>query len=320
MYLPYLGYQGSYIQIGGTDFTSNLFKEVCALFRVDKTLTTPWRLQSDGMVERMNRTLGPMLRAYTNEHQDDWDEYLPFCALAYNSSCHSSTSYSPNYLMFGRDFRVPLELVLPVPDEELSMRLNEDSVDHFVRKLQLALQTAYSVAREKLQASFEMQKHYYDRKVVPKQFKVGQAVWLYNPRRRKGRSPKLDIPWEGPFAVVKVFNQVLCLIQKSRRSKPKIVHVDKLCHTRQPVDTDWVFTLPKKTYEQVPGEIYEGLTKLFSESQIISQEDREEVAVSEPTIPQEVFEDSTLSRADSQPVQVDPLQKQTRSGKNYLLQ
>ena len=49
-----------------------------------------------------------MLRQFVNYKQDDWDELLPLCTLAYNSSRHSSTSYSPNFLMFGQD----LELVI----------------------------------------------------------------------------------------------------------------------------------------------------------------------------------------------------------------
>ena len=109
--------------------------------------------------------------------------------------------------------------------------------------------------------------------------------------------------------MVKVFNQVLCLIQKTRRSKPKIVHVDKLCHTRRLVDTAWVFTLPKKMVEKVPGEIYEGLSKLFEES---SQDVQESPTVGTAS------QGPTMSRTDSQ--SVDSSQKQTRSGKVYLIQ
>ena len=59
----------------------------------------------------MNRTLGSMLKQYVNQVQDDWDGYLPLCALAYNSSRHSSTTYTPNFLRLGRDLKLPLELV-----------------------------------------------------------------------------------------------------------------------------------------------------------------------------------------------------------------
>ena len=66
----------------GRDFCSGLFRETCKLFEIERTTTTPWRPQSDGMVERMNRTLGSYLRQYVSAEQDDWDDLLPLCAMA----------------------------------------------------------------------------------------------------------------------------------------------------------------------------------------------------------------------------------------------
>ena len=57
---------------------SQVFSEVCRIFQVEKTRTTPWHPQSDGLCERMNRTIGAMLRQYVNEQQTDWDSYLPY--------------------------------------------------------------------------------------------------------------------------------------------------------------------------------------------------------------------------------------------------
>ena len=251
----------------GTDFMSQLFQETCRLFNVEKTHTTPWRPQSDGMVERLNRTLGSMLKQYVSPQQDDWDEFLPLVALAYNSSRHSSTSYSPNYLMFGRDFRVPLELVLPLPGEELDSNPGDDSLDHFISRMAQVFKHVYGLTREHLHAAMKVQKHYYNRKAAVRKFQVGQSVWLYNPKRRKGRSPKLDKPWEGPYAVVRLLGEVLCEIQLNRRCKSKVVHVDKLVSTRVPVKMDWVFKLPRSTQrkETPPSNIYEGVQQLFQE-------------------------------------------------------
>ena len=119
----------------GTDVMSQLFQETCRLFDIEKMHTTPWRPQSDGMVERLNRTLGSLLRQFGDKAQDNWDELLPICALAYNSSRHSSTTYTPNFLMFGREFRMPIELVLPTPDMEVPDLSSLASVDHYVQHL-----------------------------------------------------------------------------------------------------------------------------------------------------------------------------------------
>ena len=92
----------------GRDLLSELFAETCKILKIECTRTTLWRPQSDGMVERLNRTIGTMLRLYANKDQSDWDEWLPLCNMAYNGSVHSSSGYSPFFLMYGRDLRLPI--------------------------------------------------------------------------------------------------------------------------------------------------------------------------------------------------------------------
>ena len=53
-------------------------------------------------------------------------------------------------------------------------------------------------------------------------------VWLHNPVRRKGKSPKLQGDWDGPYKVVTKISDVTYRIQKNARSLPKVVHVDRL--------------------------------------------------------------------------------------------
>lgn len=56
----------------GRQFESHLFQEMCQLLNIHKTRTTAYHPQSDGMVERFNRTLTQMLSAYVCEHHNDW--------------------------------------------------------------------------------------------------------------------------------------------------------------------------------------------------------------------------------------------------------
>lgn len=68
----------------------------------------------------------------------------------------------------------------------------------------------------------------YDRKARRICFEPGQKVWLFNPRRTKGRTSKLQNNWKGPYEVVKNLNDVVYCIKKSKRHKNKIVHLDRL--------------------------------------------------------------------------------------------
>jgi transposase InsO family protein len=142
----------------GRDFLSDLFSGVCKLLHIRRTRTTPWHPQSDGMVERLNRTLAAMLRQYTSENQEDWDEWLPLCNLAYNGSRHSSTMYTPYFLMFGRDLRVPLELVLPTPDTTMLSSPKLVSTHHFVERIQQTFSHVFGLVREHLGAASVVQK------------------------------------------------------------------------------------------------------------------------------------------------------------------
>lgn len=61
------GCPGSIHSDQGKQFESKLFQEMCRLFEIDKTRTSPYHPQSDGMVDRMNRTIKDILSKYVNK-------------------------------------------------------------------------------------------------------------------------------------------------------------------------------------------------------------------------------------------------------------
>ena len=95
----------------GRQYESLLFSEVCKHLQIRKTRTTPYHPQSDGMVERFNKTLAAMLSNYVNDNHRDWDESIPFVMMAYRASQHESTGFTPNMLMLGRESTTPLDIV-----------------------------------------------------------------------------------------------------------------------------------------------------------------------------------------------------------------
>ncbi|GBN47936.1 hypothetical protein AVEN_211692-1 [Araneus ventricosus] len=55
---------------------------------------------------------------------------------------------------------------------------------------------------------------------------------MYNPKRRRGLSPKLQQNWEGPSTVVKKLNDVVYRVQRSPNAKPKVIHINRLAPYR----------------------------------------------------------------------------------------
>ena len=81
-----------------------------------------------------------------------------------------------------------------------------------------------------LRISSDKMKRRYDNKSVSHPYQIDDLVWLYNPTRVKGKCPKLQRPWVGPFTVTHRISDILHVfrIQKSPHSKPKVIHHDSL--------------------------------------------------------------------------------------------
>ena len=61
------------------------------LLQIDKSRTTPYHPQSDGLVEQFNRTLTDILVTTVKEHLFEWERHLQKVCFAYNTSVHAST-------------------------------------------------------------------------------------------------------------------------------------------------------------------------------------------------------------------------------------
>ena len=96
----------------GRAFLSGLMKEVQALLGFHKVNTSAYHPQTDGLVERFNRTLTAMLAKTAEKGGKDWDLRLPYVLFAYRASQQQSTRESPFYLLYGRDPRLPNESML----------------------------------------------------------------------------------------------------------------------------------------------------------------------------------------------------------------
>ncbi|XP_053351273.1 uncharacterized protein LOC128520866 [Clarias gariepinus] len=101
----------------GRNFEAEVFAAVCERLGVKKTRTTPLHPQSDGLVERFNRTLTTQLAVLTSARQKDWDEHLPLVLWAYRTAVQESSQLTPAALMFGRELRTPVDLVFGPPPQ-----------------------------------------------------------------------------------------------------------------------------------------------------------------------------------------------------------
>nr|WP_253310135.1 reverse transcriptase domain-containing protein [Rickettsia endosymbiont of Ceutorhynchus assimilis] len=217
----------------GRNFESAIFKKVCEIMGIRKTRTTPLHPQSDGMVERFNKTIEEHLTKVVAKNQRDWDKHLPLFLMAYRAAVHDSTGESPARIVFGRELRLPCDLMFGVPEEE------RREIRDYADEVRARLLGIHDFAREHIQLASDRMKTRYDLKANSVGFQEGDLVWLYNPVRKKEVSPKLSSAWEGPYRVIKRINDLVYRVQRNTRSKMKVVHLDRLAkYHRREVDRD----------------------------------------------------------------------------------
>ena len=149
---------------------------------------------------------------------------------AYRSSMQESTKYSPNFLMFGREVNLPLNLMYQAPEQ------NEYDPDSYAKHLQNCFEKSFQAVREHLGDVQLRQKRRYDTKKWGQPYTEGDDVWLYVPARKRGLSPKLQHFWQGPCKIVKQISDAVYRIKRLDTGKKFLVHFDRLkpCYSPPP--------------------------------------------------------------------------------------
>jgi len=124
----------------GTNFESELFQQLCHLMKIDKVRTTAYQPSTNGQIERFHSTMHHMIAKWAIENQRNWDETLPAVAFAYRTSENEATGFTPFYLQYGREARIPADLVYGDVrgPEETQGDFAADRVDHLPAAFHLA--------------------------------------------------------------------------------------------------------------------------------------------------------------------------------------
>jgi transposase InsO family protein len=209
----------------GPEFESALIQSLAKLLGSTKTRTAPYRPQSDGQVERFNRTLLNMLSAFVTDQALDWDDHLPYVCMAYRSSQNSSTGCTPYSMVYGRECTMPIDLMYPDPSKTTPAPACGPEYVNFIRK---AIETAHLFARDHLRVAAIRQKRGYDAYAKDRPaFIPGDLVRYYYPPAKQ--TNKFARPWLGPFQVLERPTAVDYKIKLlSDSSKVRTVHIDTI--------------------------------------------------------------------------------------------
>jgi hypothetical protein len=231
----------------GPEFEGKVVKELCKIMEMTKIRTSPYRPQSDGMVERFNRTLLNLLSAFVNEKANDWCEHLPYLMFAYRSAKHATTGCSPFSMVYGRECAMPVDLIFPDETDINGESKKPLCGPEYVQYIKKMIQVSHDFARRHMHQAMLRQKRGYDTNTKDRpKFQIGDYVrYYYKPLLVTN---KMGRPWTGPWKVVKHVTDVDYKIELvSRPGCLRVIHMDNLKRFECPFgDLEIVPNLPEQ--------------------------------------------------------------------------
>ena len=200
----------------GPQFTAKFFQDVCRILDIKNVFTTTYHPQSNGQVERFNRTMLNALRSYVADHPKDWDLYTDAITYAYNTQVHRDTSLSPFELVLSR-IPPPVSIEAePTVSAYPSPGQYRDAWKSWLKKIVPVARKAM----EKAQLSYKRNFDSRVRRPLPS-IRVDEYVFLrkeyYNPE--KERRHKLSPIADGPYRVVEVASDTVVLDIDNQRER-----------------------------------------------------------------------------------------------------
>ncbi|KAK3099869.1 hypothetical protein FSP39_010951 [Pinctada imbricata] len=227
----------------GRSFESEIFKDMCKVFDMKKTRSSPRNPKCNGMVERFNKTLLSMIRTFLNDEEENWDLNLDCLAAAYRSTPSESTSLTPNLLMLGREVRSPVEILYGIADATVK---KNDSEGEYGIKLRETLERAHMIARKFTEKKSEYHKYRYDQRSQLNNYQVGDQVLYLHEEKKAGVCSKLQPLYHGPYVVEQKINDLVFKIMMNPQGSAKIVHHDKLKPYKGSKEVKWIKNMIKK--------------------------------------------------------------------------
>ncbi len=213
----------------GRDFEGKVIQELLKCLGIRKSRTTPYHPQGDPQPERFNRTLLSMLGTLNTTQKRQWSRYVSQLVHAYNSTKSDATGYSPYFLMFGREARLPVDICFETEEEIVSH-------SQYVEGLKRDLKRAYELAEETATKVHMRNKKAYDKVIRHQTLTEGDRVLVENLGIR-GKH-KLQSRWNQlPHVVVNKYPDlpVYTIRPEGGMGRTRVLHRDHLLPIGQAV-------------------------------------------------------------------------------------
>ncbi|GKB80656.1 reverse transcriptase domain-containing protein [Tanacetum coccineum] len=198
------GLPGEIISDNGKQFQDNPFKDWCKKLCIRQHFASVKHPQTNGLVERANRSLGEGIKARLDERSKNWMEELPHVLWAHRIMIKSSNGGTPFSLTYGTEAVIPAEIGMPtLRTTEVDLVQNNEALEINLDLLEERREQA-AIREAKSKAKMES---YYNSKVHSISFKPGDLVYNNNDVSRGKDTWKLGPKWEGPYEVTEALGK-----------------------------------------------------------------------------------------------------------------
>jgi len=161
----------------GSQFMSDMMREVYRLLNVKQSTTPPYHAMSNGIMENINKTIKNLLKKVTAEKLKDWHRYLGPSMFAVRDTPQDSTGFMPFELQYGYQVCTPMTLL-----KRLWTGDNDDpevkTSYQYVVDLKQRVEETCELARNELAKVQTRNQKYYNRKARERKLNVGDSVLL----------------------------------------------------------------------------------------------------------------------------------------------
>ena len=208
----------------GTQFTSNLMKDLGQILNIKITFTPPYNPKSNP-VERSHRDLKSALLALSSHTPSKWDTYIPSILYALRCSVNRSTGFSPFQLMFGREPIDDLDTIFAHPTMDTDLM----NAPEYFQQLKQQMHQAFEITRTNMGLAIQRQKRSYYRQKV--EYFLNDLVWLFTPVLGQRQVTKMNTGWSGPWKISKKINDVTYQISPTsglNHTRRETVSIDRI--------------------------------------------------------------------------------------------
>ena len=214
---------------GGSHFIHGGFRKTLAKYGINHRIASAYHPQTSGQVELSNREIKSILQKTVNKSRKNWASKLKEALWAYRTAYKNPMGMSPYKMVYGKACHLPLEL-----EHKAYWAVRELNKDLKLagkkRLLQLSsLDEWRSEAYENARLFKEKVKKWHDKRIIKREFNVGDKVLLYRSRLRFFAG-KLLSKWEGPYVIVEVYRSGAIKIASLKDDVTQVVNGQRLKH------------------------------------------------------------------------------------------